>query len=275
MKSIGQQLTEARVERKLTPEAAAKITKIKLERLLELEADDFSKFASPAYARGFVRTYARVLKLDERRILKQLDGVLEDVEESGYVVAPPVEYVPEEIKMVEPLSGQQIGWRVAVAIFVVIVGIVAWNIYRVYPTAENTPPPVAEEKKAEPKTAVPMAKIAPPEPPAPAPVKEEPVTPPVPAPTPVVAPADPNAERKLKLVALEEAWVRVVLVRGEQRTEVLDAILKPGEAREFAAPRFLVKALSPAAFQVIVDEQDRGPLGAEHGAPKTYMLPPP
>jgi cytoskeleton protein RodZ len=272
MKSIGQQLTEARVARKLTPEAAAKITKIKLERLLELEADDFSKFASPAYARGFVRTYARVLKLDERRILKQLDGVLEDVEESGYVVAPPVEYVPEEIKMVEPLSGQQIGWRVAIAIFLVIVGIVAWNIYRVYPSAENTLQKVAEEKKEEPKTTVPMAKIAPPEP-APAPVKEEPVASPVPTPAP--APSDPNAERKLKLVALEEAWVRVVLVRGEQRTEVLDAVLKPGEAREFAAPRFLVKALSPAAFQVIVDEQDRGPLGTEHGAPKTYMLPPP
>ena len=61
MKSVGKQLQEARVAKNWTPELAARETKIKVDRLRDLEADDYSHFTSPTYARGFVRTYARAL----------------------------------------------------------------------------------------------------------------------------------------------------------------------------------------------------------------------
>jgi len=59
MKSVGEKLKLARLHRHWTPQAAAKATKIKVEQLLDLENDAYNKFASPSYARGFVRIYAR------------------------------------------------------------------------------------------------------------------------------------------------------------------------------------------------------------------------
>ena len=78
MKTVGKQLQEARLARNWTPELAARETKIKVDRLGDLERDDYSHFTSPTYARGFVRTYARALGLDEYRILRQLDNKLPD-----------------------------------------------------------------------------------------------------------------------------------------------------------------------------------------------------
>src|ERR1700722_7304694 len=76
MKTVGKQLQEARLAKNWTPELAARETKIKVDRLHDLESDDYSHFTSPTYARGFVRTYARALGLDEYKILRQLDNKL-------------------------------------------------------------------------------------------------------------------------------------------------------------------------------------------------------
>jgi cytoskeleton protein RodZ len=78
MKTVGKQLQEARLAKNWTPELAARETKIKVERLRDLEIDDYSNFSSPTYARGFVRTYARSLGLNEYNILRQLDNKLPD-----------------------------------------------------------------------------------------------------------------------------------------------------------------------------------------------------
>ena len=64
MKPVGKQLQEAREAKNWTPELAARETKIKVDRVLDLEADDYSHFTSPAYARGFVRTYALGLSIN-------------------------------------------------------------------------------------------------------------------------------------------------------------------------------------------------------------------
>src|ERR1700729_423182 len=85
MKSVGKQLQEARLARNWTPELAARETKIKVDRLRDLEGDDYSHFTSPTYARGFVRTYARALGLDEYKILRQLDNKLPDDDSANIV----------------------------------------------------------------------------------------------------------------------------------------------------------------------------------------------
>jgi len=95
MKTVGKQLQEARLARNWTPELAARETKIKVERLLNLEADDYSHFTSPTYARGFVRTYARALGLDEYKILRQLDNKLPDDDSANIVTESGVAYLPE------------------------------------------------------------------------------------------------------------------------------------------------------------------------------------
>ena len=95
MKTVGKQLQEARLARNWTPELAARETKIKVDRLRDLEADDYSHFTSPTYARGFVRTYARALGLDEYRILRQLDNKLPDDDSANIVTDSGVAYLPE------------------------------------------------------------------------------------------------------------------------------------------------------------------------------------
>jgi len=95
MKTVGKQLQEARLAKNWTPELAARETKIKVDRLRDLEADDYSHFTSPTYARGFVRTYARALGLDEYRILRQLDNKLPDDDSANIVTDTGVAYLPE------------------------------------------------------------------------------------------------------------------------------------------------------------------------------------
>src|SRR5208282_3609749 len=95
MKSVGKQLEEARLAKNWTPELAARETKIKVDRLRDLEGDDYTHFSSPTYARGFVRTYARFLGLDEYKILRQLDNKLPDDDASSIVTDSGVPYLPE------------------------------------------------------------------------------------------------------------------------------------------------------------------------------------
>jgi cytoskeleton protein RodZ len=95
MKTVGKQLQEARLAKNWTPELAARETKIKVDRLRDLETDDYSHFTSPTYARGFVRTYARALGLDEYRILRQLDNKLPDDDSANIVTDTGIAYLPE------------------------------------------------------------------------------------------------------------------------------------------------------------------------------------
>jgi cytoskeletal protein RodZ len=73
MASVAEQLRSAREKQKLTLHQAAELTKIKTDHIRALEAGEFDAFSAPVYVRGFVRTYARYLKLDQPRLLAELD----------------------------------------------------------------------------------------------------------------------------------------------------------------------------------------------------------
>ena len=103
MKTVGKQLQEGRLEKKWTPEMASRETKIRVDRLIDLESDNFSNFSNPTYARGFVRTYARALHLDEYRLLRQLDQKLPEwdgtlVNNTGVMYIYDVAQVPWVVK---------------------------------------------------------------------------------------------------------------------------------------------------------------------------------
>ena len=76
MPSVGQELRAARELQKLSIHQVAETTKIKGDHVRALEAGQFEVFSAPVYIRGFVRTYARHLKLDEARLLAELDKEL-------------------------------------------------------------------------------------------------------------------------------------------------------------------------------------------------------
>ncbi len=64
MEGLGEKFQKARTARNLTLEEAARMTKIRPSKLAELEAEDFSKFPSLAYAKGFLLIYGKFLNVD-------------------------------------------------------------------------------------------------------------------------------------------------------------------------------------------------------------------
>jgi cytoskeletal protein RodZ len=68
MQSIGETLRAERHARKLSLEDISRATKIKVDILEKLEADDYAALPSPMYVKGFLKLYADYLKLDSAAI---------------------------------------------------------------------------------------------------------------------------------------------------------------------------------------------------------------
>jgi cytoskeletal protein RodZ len=88
MPTVGQQLRQAREAQKLELHDIVDATKIRSDHLRALEAGNYSVFSAPVYIRGFVRTYAKLLKLDAAQILEQLGRELSDSGQVDPSLAP-------------------------------------------------------------------------------------------------------------------------------------------------------------------------------------------
>lgn len=76
--TIGAFLAAKRGERGLTLQQAAHATHIRLEHLVALEADEPEHLPAPVYARGYLRTYASYLGLDEESLVSKLHAPVQD-----------------------------------------------------------------------------------------------------------------------------------------------------------------------------------------------------
>jgi cytoskeletal protein RodZ len=66
--SIGETLREARRNKRASLEDASRATRIKIEILEQLEADEFDRLAAPTYTKGFLKLYAEYLGLDSQSV---------------------------------------------------------------------------------------------------------------------------------------------------------------------------------------------------------------
>jgi cytoskeleton protein RodZ len=137
--SVGRKLQQARLARKLEIEDVAERTKIRPDRLIDLEADEYSHFPNQTYAKSFLAKYARFLGLD---IQQELD----DFQISSAISMGDYQY----LSSMPPHNAQQARWTqriqpkgfrvhpaiVAVLVLIVLVGVpvvsyLALNIPRV------------------------------------------------------------------------------------------------------------------------------------------------
>ncbi len=72
MTTIGQRLKETREDKRLTLEKVFEATRIRVQYLRALEADDLSIMPSPVQARGYLRNYAEFLELDVPQLLEDM-----------------------------------------------------------------------------------------------------------------------------------------------------------------------------------------------------------
>ena len=76
MSTVAEQLRQAREAQNLTVQQVAEITKIRTDHIRALEEGNFDVFSAPVYIKGFVRSYATILKLDVPSLMAALEAEL-------------------------------------------------------------------------------------------------------------------------------------------------------------------------------------------------------
>jgi cytoskeleton protein RodZ len=133
MPTVGEQLREAREAQKMTIPQVADWTKIRGDHIRSLEEGDYSVFSAPVYIRGFVRTYATLLKLDAPRILAQLGRELADSGQQEPALSHPANAPLDDAmfhfsKLLRRLVLPAVGALIIVA--VAVVSYVVWQRYQ-------------------------------------------------------------------------------------------------------------------------------------------------
>ena len=71
MATLGEKLKSARERRGATTSQAAAATRIKMQHLEAMEANQFQRIPAPTYAKGFLRMYAEYLGLDPAPLVRE------------------------------------------------------------------------------------------------------------------------------------------------------------------------------------------------------------
>lgn len=135
MPTVAEQLRTKREAQGLTVYQIAEITKIRTDHVRALEEGKYEAFAAPVYIRGFVRTYATLLKLDVPGIMSLLEGELSQIAKSQDL--SPLFDKPRGFLDVVVLQLAKVDWRVALpslgvalALLMAILGYRAWRAHR-------------------------------------------------------------------------------------------------------------------------------------------------
>lgn len=287
--TVGAVLRAARLERGAEAAAVATALKMRREQLEALETDNLAKLPGRTYAVGFVRAYAKYLRLDDEAIVQRFKDEL-----ASQDAAQPVQLIFPEAQEERRLPNGSI---------IILAMLIAMVIYGIsYLTIPNRGTTTA--KAEEPAVIVEQPKVEAPKPaPAPAPVKEaatatpastttaEPAAfvaganplheqpaaadgaPQVPsfaiaqadaAPTPPPAPpasAAPNSAARITLKALEPSYVKV-RDPSKPRGSIIARVLEAGESYQGPDQAGLVLQTGNAGgLQVAVDGRVLGVLG--------------
>jgi cytoskeletal protein RodZ len=275
MESLGDYLKQARKKKGLSLEKVASQTRIQKHHLHALETEDFANLPAKVFAKGFVRSYAKALDLDEEQALQHF------LETSGtfYEQLQPEQSQPHVQIKLDAAPRQSINWSLVVGALVLIaVGAVWYGLSKQHET------PIA---LSEPEASTPIEPAEPPIPLTPTPPEsstqetpaQSPPVPPIPAsssPTPEpVAPtsAEPVPQtlaphptneatdagpHTLEIEATQLTWV---VVQSDQQAPK-EALLQPGQRISWKANKQFQLTLGNAAGVVVrLNGQPQGPFG--------------
>ena len=119
MFEIGSSLREARVRRGLELSQVERDTKIRGKYLAALEDDRFDALPGPAYARGFLRTYADYLGLEGQRFVDEYHSRFAPPDETAVVA--PVRIRRRRLALRPSLVA-------AVLVAALLLGLIAWQV---------------------------------------------------------------------------------------------------------------------------------------------------
>ena len=135
MSTVAEQLRQAREAKSLTIQQVADITKIRTDHLRALEDGNFNVFAAPVYIRGFVRTYATLLKVDVTQTMAALEAELGQTQR--FAEPPALTGPPRGALDFIMLQLSQVSWRkgvlavgAAAVVLAGVLGYVTWRHHR-------------------------------------------------------------------------------------------------------------------------------------------------
>lgn len=214
VESTGKLLTKARLAKGLTIDEAAHTTKVRPDKIVALENDDYSRFASNAYARSFLMLYGRFLNVDVSEQFAELEVPSRvSIDDYQYLNSKPDGSAParsaaprrEVYRIPRQTRAPSVLPLLAFATLLVLVAFVGWIYVRTQQLTFPSPTTLAAE---------PVQPMVVPEPAPPAPVEETPAPSPAgmpfaPLPPPAVADVSTGIVNELVLEPIRTTWVSI------------------------------------------------------------------
>ena len=297
MESIGDFFRQVRETKGLTLDDVAFKTRIHPDFLIALEEGNFTKLPDQVFAKGFVRSYARSLGLDEDDAMRRFEG------SAGTFYDKQAEREQLRLQQAEDERRKKTNRKVvATATGVALLGLILLVTREQPPVAPHrTPPdsgqpapksarpPAPSEKKdspvldrapetgSSPTVGAPRANMPSPAPPSAVAVPREHVDPIPPLPVgaergtglPIDSGLAGEGPLVLDLEALELTWVVVQVDNGSPN----EALLRPGErVRWKASDRFMLTLGNAGGVRVELNGKVQGPFGPTGKVARDIML---
>jgi cytoskeleton protein RodZ len=270
---VASQLGVARLRLGWTIEEASARTRLHLNVIRKLEAGDFDKFPSSAYARGFLKIYSRELGLDSKKILREFQP-LHALDDSILDIRPEMlEALPTRAS--EPvLTSRGLGLGVLGLVGIFVVSVLGIQIYRVWPMKSPKDPstlaPIGAVEKTTPATTETSATATPAKP-------GEALSS-----LPMVQNSDSNAPKtsspqQLRIKAKKDTWVRIVAIRDGKEIQLFedtideDDVVPAKDDPAWLGEAFIVTTREAADAEIIFNDSNFGPY--EKPGPQTFRLP--
>jgi len=295
VETIGKKLCQARLEKGLTIDEAAHATKMRPDKILALENDDYSRFGNNAYAKGFLQIYGRFLDVEVARQMRDLETpTTVSVDDYQYLNNPPE---PQKVYLrPERKAGPPSVIPLLVVVMALFLGI---GGFWIYVSAQRLgldkppshPPDHSTEKTEKPEAASPVAPpaerpVAPTAPSAPLGGHHDVLAdsrPPVPAPgapdtievrraEPVASAGDPKlknepittagAVNEVVVEPIKKTWVTIRKGRPDSAPVFEDYLYPGAPPLKLHGTKFFVEVRDQTAVQI-----------RKNGSPIAYQAP--
>ena len=212
MEGIGEILRDARERKNVTLDEIEESTKIKKRYLMAMEVEEWSQMPGKVYAKGFLRTYARYLGLDEHALgdLYEISAAAAEKNDAAHGAAQKKrkekkKEKPKEVDLHNKPKKAMIYFLCVLSVAALAFSVWAYKTYYLDELeADRQPPPPIVQPQPDPVVVIPVVE---------------------PDPGPVVYTAF-----EMKIEAIENCWLRL----RDQETLVYEGSMRTGDVQEFS-----------------------------------------